>query len=223
MKIKKKIIKNFFVQHFLAFITFLYIILVKATSLIVEKNSHIPEYYWNNNKPFILAFWHSQLMMISFCWKSNTKINILASGHSDGRFGAIVGNYFKLNNIQTSSTGKSISLKPIFKLLKNSNYIGITPDGPRGPNQKVSDGILKISKTTQVPIIPVGFASSKFKLLKSWDSFLITKPFSKCAFVWGDSISVPKSSTENEIEKLRKILELKINNCVDLAQKEINA
>ncbi len=223
MKIKKKIIKNFFVQHFLAFIAFLYIILVRGTSLIIEKNSHVPEYYWNNNKPFILAFWHSQLMMISFCWKSNTKINILASGHSDGRFGAIVGNYFKLNNIQTSSNEKSISLKPIFKLLKESNYIGITPDGPRGPNQKASNGIIKISKATQVPIIPVGFAASKFKQLKSWDSFLITQPFSKCAFVWGDSISIPKSSTESEIEKLRKILELKLNNCADLAKQEINA
>ena len=223
MKIKKKIIKNFFVQHFLAFITFLYIKLVSATSVIVEKNTHNPEYYWNNNKPFILAFWHSQLMMISFCWKSNTKINILASGHSDGRFGAIVGNYFKLNNIQTSSTEKTISLKPIFKLLKSSNYIGITPDGPRGPNKKVSDGIIKISKTTQVPIIPVGYASSKFNQLKSWDSFLITKPFSKCAFVWGESISIPKNCTENEIEELKNKLEIKINNCVDLAKKEINA
>ncbi len=223
MKIKKKIIKNFFVQHFLAFITFLYIKLVSATSVIVEKNTHNPEYYWNNNKPFILAFWHSQLMMISFCWKSNTKINILASGHSDGRFGAIVGNYFKLNNIQTFSTEKSISLKSIFKLLKSSNYIGITPDGPRGPNKKVSDGIIKISKTTQVPIIPVGYASSKFKQLKSWDSFLITKPFSKCAFVWGESISIPKNCTENEIEELKNKLEIKINNCVDLAKKEINA
>ena len=223
MKIKKKIIKNFFVQHVLAFITFLYIKLVSSTSAIVEKNTHYPEYYWNNNKPFILAFWHSQLMMISFSWKSNTKINILASGHSDGRFGALVGNYFKLNNIQTSSGEKSISLKPIFKLLKNSNYIGITPDGPRGPKQKVSDGIIKISKKTQIPIIPVGFASSKFKQLKSWDSFLITQPFSKCAFVWGESMSIPRSSTNDEIKELKKKLEIKINNCIDLAKKEINA
>ena len=148
MKIKKKIIKNFFVQHFLAFIIFLYIKLVNATSKIIERNTQTPEHYWNNNKPFILAFWHSQLMMISFCWKSSNKINILASGHSDGRFGAIIGKYFKLKNIQISSEEKTISLKPIFKLLKNSNYIGITPDGPRGPNQKVSDGIIKISKTT---------------------------------------------------------------------------
>ncbi|MDC6447613.1 lysophospholipid acyltransferase family protein [Alphaproteobacteria bacterium] len=223
MKIKKKIIKNFFVQHFLALMSFLYIKLVRATSVVIEKNIEIPKFYWNNNKPFILAFWHSQLMMIGYCWKADTRINILASGHSDGRFGAILGRYFKLNNIQISSAEKSISLKPIFRLLKNSDYIGITPDGPRGPNQKVSEGIIKISKTTQVPIIPIGFASSKFKKLKSWDSFLITKPFSKCAFVWGESINIPKNCNDKEIEQFKKKLEDKINSCIDIAKQEINA
>jgi len=223
MKIKKKITKNFFVQHFLALITVFYIKLVRVTSVIIDKNIESPNSYWDNNKPFILAFWHSQLMMISYCWKSDSQINILASGHSDGRFGAIVGKYFKLNNIPTSSVEKSITLKPIFKLLKNSQYVGITPDGPRGPTQKVSEGIIKISKNTQVPIIPIGFASSKFRKLKSWDSFLITKPFSKCVFVWGDSISIPKNCDEVEIENFKKILEDQINLCIYKAKKEIDA
>ena len=223
MRIKKKIIKNLFVQHFLALLCALYITLVRTTSVILEKNIQTPEFYWKNNKPFILAFWHNQLMMISYCWKPNSRINILASGHSDGRFGAIVGQYFGLNNIPTSSNNKSITLKPIFKLLKNSKYIGITPDGPRGPNQKVSEGIIKIAKTTQVPIIPIGFASSKFKKLNSWDSFLITKPFARCAFVWGDSISVPKNCNEIEIDEFKIRLENEINICIDKAQKEINA
>ena len=129
----------------------------------------------------------------------NSKINILASGHSDGRFGAIVGQYFKLNNIPTSSNEKPISLKPIFKLLKNSNYIGITPDGPRGPKQKVSQGIIKIAMKTQKPIIPIGFWSTNNFTLKSWDSFLITLPFSNCKFVWGNPIMVPHNLKNDQI------------------------
>ncbi len=223
MKIKKKIIKNFFIQQFLALVSVIYIKIVGLTSTIIIKNKESPQFYWKNNKPFILAFWHSQLMMISYCWNSENKINILASGHSDGRFGAIVGKYFKLNNIPTSSKAKSVSLKPIFKLLKNSNYIGITPDGPRGPNQKVSDGIIKISKATQVPIIPIGFASSKFRTLKSWDSFLITKPFSKCAFVWGNTITIPENCADNQIEEYKNILETELNICIEKAKIETNA
>ena len=159
-------------------------------------------------------------MMISFCWKSNSRINILASGHSDGRFGAIVGKYFGLNNIPNSANNKSITLKPIFKLLKSSKCIGITPDGPRGPNQKVSDGIIKIAKTTQVPIIPIGFASSKFKKLNSWDSFLITLPFSKCAFVWNNPIKIPSTSGKKQIEYYKKLLEKRINESVLIAKKQ---
>ena len=101
MKIKKIIIKNYFIQQLLALVSAIYIKLVTLTSSIIIKNIESPQFYWQNNKPFILAFWHSQLMMISYCWNSETKINILASGHSDGRFGAIVGRYFKLNNIPT--------------------------------------------------------------------------------------------------------------------------
>ena len=223
MKIKKKIIKNYFVQQLLALVSVIYIKLVAVTSSIIIKNIESPQFYWKNNKPFILAFWHSQLMMISYCWKSETKINILASGHSDGRFGAIVGKYFKLNNIPTSSNEKSISLKPVFTLLRNSQYIGITPDGPRGPNQKVSDGIIKISKATQVPIIPIGFASSKYRTLKSWDSFLITKPFSKSAFVWGKAITIPKNFTDNQIEDYKNKLEKELNICVEKAKIETDA
>ena len=223
MKIKKKIIKNYFIQQLLALVTVIYIKLVALTSSIIIKNIESPQFYWKNNKPFILAFWHSQLMMISYCWNSESKINVLASGHSDGRFGAIVGKYFKLNNIPTSSNEKSISLKPVFTLLKNSQCIGITPDGPRGHNQKVSDGIIKIAKVTQVPIIPIGFASSKFRTLKSWDSFLITKPFSKCAFVWGKTIKIPKKCTDIQIEEYKNILEKELNICLKKARTETNA
>ena len=94
MKIKKKIIKNYFIQQLLAFVSFIYIKLVALTSSIMIINKESPQFFWKNNKPFILAFWHSQLMMISYCWNSENNINILASSHSDGRFGAIVGKYF---------------------------------------------------------------------------------------------------------------------------------
>ena len=220
MKIKKKILKNFLIQNLLAFVAALYIFLVRITSNIKTDNVQIPKEYWNANKPFILAFWHSQLMMISFSWHIKKKINILASGHSDGRFGAMVGNYFKLNNLPTSNNVKSISLRPIFKILKSNNYIGITPDGPRGPKEKVSEGIIKIAKNAKVPIIPIGYWPSNRFNLHSWDSFLITLPFSKCNFVWGNPITIPNNSNQDDIEKYKKILENEINSCIKKAKKK---
>ena len=183
MKFKKKLFKNIIIQNLLGFIAFLYILITRLTSTINIENIDSPSEYWNNEQSFILAFWHSQLMMISFSWPIKKKLNVLASGHSDGRFGAIVGKYFKLNNIPTSDNKKNISLRKIFKIIQSQNYIGITPDGPRGPKERVSEGIIKIAKNTNIAIIPVGFWSSNNFCLKSWDSFLITLPFSKCNFV----------------------------------------
>ena len=218
MQIKKKLLKNIIIQNILGFITSTYIYLVKFTSSIQYENQSIPEEYWKKDKPFILAFWHSQLMMVGFSWKIKKGVNILASGHTDGRFGAIVGKYFNLNNVPTSNRNKSISLRPIFKLLNDKNYIGITPDGPRGPKEVVSDGIIKIAKTSKTPIIPIGFWSSKNFKLGSWDSFLITLPFSKCSFVWNEPIKIPYDIEDNKIQYYQKLLEKKINQSVRKAQ-----
>ena len=218
MHIKKKLLKKKFVQNILGFLTFLYIRAVNFTSSIQFENESIPRQFWNDDKPFILAFWHSQLMMIGFAWKKKQNVNVLASSHSDGRFGAIVGKYFNLNNIQTSEKNKSVSLRSIFKLLNDNNYIGITPDGPRGPKEIVSEGIIKIAKTSKVPIIPIGFWSSKNFKLKSWDSFLITLPFSKCSFVWNKPLEIPYNIQENQIQHYQKLLQEKINQSVKKAQ-----
>ena len=221
MSIRKKLLKHFIIQQLLAFIAFIYIVFVKITSNIKYENIDSPKKYWQNKKPFILAFWHGQLMTFSYTWKINKKLNILASSHSDGRFGSSIARYFKVNNIPISSDSNNLSLRPIFKILNSNNYIAITPDGPRGPKEKVSEGIIKIAKISKVPIIPVGFGSSKNFCLKSWDSFLITLPFSKCRIVWGDSITIPENLEDQEIATYKKIIEEKINECVKKAKENL--
>ncbi len=223
MSFKKKIFKFSISQKILAFIGYLYILFVCYTSKIQIINSELPEKLWRENKPFILAFWHGQLMMIGHVWKSKAVLNMLASSHSDGRFGAYIAGHFNLKNISIISKNKSPSLRKVFKILKDKNYIGITPDGPRGPNKKVSEGIIKIAVHSQVPIIPLGFASNKNLKLKSWDSFLITYPFSKCRFVWGEPIIIPSSTKDDDLTKYRYFLEEKINDCMNSAEKNLNA
>ena len=98
-----------------------------------------------------------------------------------------------------------MSLKSIFKLLNDNNYIGITPDGPRGPKEIVSEGIIKIAKSSKVPIIPVGFWSSKNFKLKSWDSFLITLPFSKMFICMEQAIRNTLQHSEKSNSTLSKI------------------
>ena len=206
----------------MAFIGSLFIKTVAFTSEIKIKNSANIEDLWKNNKPFILAFWHGQLMMISYVWKSNQELSILASGHSDGRFGSYLGKYFNLNNIPVNSKNKSKSLRDALNILQKRKCIGITPDGPRGPKQKASSGIIKISKATQVPIIALGFDSTSNKKLGSWDSFLLTYPFSKCCYVWSDPILIPNDIKDNEIQKYQNLIESEINKCIEAAKGKLS-
>ena len=222
MTIKKKLVKNFIVQNILGLLGFTYIFIVRMTSQINHKNKSIPEFFWKNKKPFILAFWHNQLLMISFSWKKNKKLNILASGHSDGQFGAIIAKYLGSNTVTVSDKKRKINIRPIFDLLNNNNYIGITPDGPRGPKEKVSDGVIKIARKSNVPIIPVGFWSSRNCTLNSWDSFLITYPFSKCVFTWSEPILIPNNLRDEEIPKFQLLLENKINDCIQSAKLDLS-
>ena len=157
-------------------------------------------------------------MMIAYTWKSSKKINILASSHSDGRFGAIVGKYFHLNNIPTSVDGSNLTIRTIYKKLKEKSYVGITPDGPRGPKEIVSEGIIKIARVTNTPIIPCGFWSSKNFCLKSWDSFLVTLPFSKCSFVWQKPLYIPNKTQDIDIQHYQNLLKKMIDDSVSCAK-----
>ena len=222
MSFRKKLFKFSITQRFLAFVGYVYILIVGITSRIEIKNGDYSNEMLSEKKPFILAFWHSQLMMIGYVWNSKSILNMLASSHSDGRFGSYIAGHFNLKNISIESNNKSPSLRQIFKILNNGHCLGITPDGPRGPNQKVSEGIIKIAISSQVPIIPLGFASNKNLKLKSWDSFLITLPFAKCNFVWGDPINIPSTTKDSEIEKYKIYLEEKINYCVSVAQSKLD-
>ena len=221
MKIKKRFLKNIYIQNVLGCFVAIYIFIVRITSSVHIENKSIPDTFWKQNKPFILAFWHSQLMMISFCWKSKKKINILASAHSDGRFGSIVGKYFKLQNIPTSSKNNNFVLRSIINIIKMKDYIGITPDGPRGPKEIVSEGIIRIARSAKIPIIPCGFWSSKNIKLKSWDSFLITLPFSKCFFIWHSPIYIPKNLKDDKIQKYQILLKKMIDESINKAKNKI--
>ena len=69
-----------------------------------------------------------------------------------------------------------------------------------------------------VPIVPLGFWSSKNLKLKSWDSFLVTLPFSTCSFVWDEPLIIPNNITDEKIEYFQNILQKKINISIQKAK-----
>jgi lysophospholipid acyltransferase (LPLAT)-like uncharacterized protein len=222
----RKIFYNFIVQELLAWIIMLYIELVFLTSQKKMINDEIIHDSIAHRSPSIIAFWHNRLVMIPTMAKRiknsypNYNFMTLASRHGDGRIVGRVMQKFGLISIlgstkdgRKSSRGIDFgSMRQILDGLKRGYSLGITPDGPRGPNQQINGEIVNIARISQAKIIAVSYASSRFITFNSWDQFKLPLPFSKiCFFIDEQAVSIPKQSSEEDIVEYEKILTQKLN------------
>ena len=213
------------IQTLISLIGSIYVLTVYKTSKVNLKNRKKIENLLERNESFIYSFWHDQLLMCPLTWQSNSNIKVLISKHRDGDiiaqlisnlgFEAIRGSTHKTNKIKNK--GGLLSARKMIKSLKNGISIGISPDGPKGPRHKVSDGILSISRLSKSVILPVGIGFKKKWVLNTWDKFIIPKPFNEITVVWGDPISAITNEKNNHQFKIK--LENKMNNLTAQANK----
>jgi lysophospholipid acyltransferase (LPLAT)-like uncharacterized protein len=102
------------------------------------------------------------------------------SQHFNGELIARVLKFLDILGLRGSSKrgAKSVLLSAI-KAIKRGETIMITPDGPRGPRYSMSDGAAALALRSNLPIMIVNYKPSSYWQLKSWDRFLIPKPFAK--------------------------------------------
>lgn len=225
-----------FLQEIICSILAGYLWLVYLTSKRKFINHEIMINCARNKMPLIVVFWHNRLMMIPFFAKKtnrlypNYKFMTLSSKHGDGRFVGRVMEKFGFISIQGStqdaknkSRGISTSsLKQIIKNLKSGDALGITPDGPRGPNQKINGEILNIAKISGAKILICSYSSLRVKTLKSWDKFKIPLPFSKlCFYVDENLIEINKDMSEVEMLKITLEIEKKMNLAQEISEKSL--
>ena len=198
----KRILNHKYFQLFLGWIISFYIKLCFQTSIWLTKNSEIVEKLIKKKKNFIVCFWHNRLLMTVFCWKWSKEFKMLISGHADGKIISNAISYFGIQTITGSSRKNNLSsLKEILKQIDDGNIIGITPDGPKGPNEEVKEGLISLLRKTNVPVLPLSY-SAKFKLtLKTWDKFIFVTPFNKFVAVWGNPFQFDRNRTlaENKL------------------------
>lgn len=190
----------------------LYIRLVYSTGSWQIIKGHIPEKYWNEGKPFILAFWHGRLLMMPYCWRRNKPIHMLISSHRDGQLIARTVGHFGIHTVEgSSSKGGAKAFRNMVKALAKNEYVGITPDGPRGPRMQASSGIVSVARLSGAPVIPAAFGIDKGRVLGTWDGFLVAKPFARGVIVWGDPVHVARDGDQQAQEQARINIEQGLN------------
>lgn len=160
---------------------------------------------------YIIAFWHGRLLMMPYSYLGS-QINILISHHRDGEYISRAMRRFGFHSIRGSSSRGGLSaLKKVLREIGRGADIAATPDGPRGPKQRVKPGVVQIAKMSGLPIVPVSFSASRKRFLSSWDSMIVPVPFSRGIFVYGKAIWVPRDATPLQLEQKRQELEVSLN------------
>jgi lysophospholipid acyltransferase (LPLAT)-like uncharacterized protein len=210
------------VRNMLCRLIVAWIHLVYRTSRWRVIGGQVPLAYWDEGKPFILAFWHGRLLMAPMAWRRGASMNMLISSHADGRIIADAIGYFDLGTIAGSrNKGGAAALRAILRALRDGQNVGFTPDGlTRGPAMRAAPGIIAAARLTGAPILPLTYATSNRFVLGSWDRFHVALPFSRGLFIWGEPIFVAPDADAVAQEAARLLVEERLNEMTAAADRQ---
>lgn len=168
----------------------------------------------------IALTWHSRFLMLNSAWKKQYAMpHVLISRSRDGAIVAKTTQYLGLQTIRGSAKkagsqkakGGAQASRDIVGAINNGGCIVITPDGPRGPRQRLGDGPLRLAKLTGAPILPCTFSVSRRKMFDSWDKFILPLPFGRGQIIWGTPVTISADATDTEIDAIRLSIETEMN------------
>ncbi len=155
----------------------------------------------------IALVWHQRLFTLASSFP-NAGFSALISQHADGEMLARVLGGIGFNPILGSSTrGAAKAVLELMKIADSSVRIAITPDGPRGPARKLQRGAIFLASRTGLPIYTVTVGIAKAWKLRTWDEFLIPKPFTRALLRTGAPFRVPPDLDRDGIEAERLKIE----------------
>ena len=125
--------------------------------------------------------WHSELLISPQVYRKlrkKQKTAAIIAQHHDGELIARTLSFLSIMPLRGSSRrGAKAVLIAAITALKNGYSVMITPDGPKGPRYSMSDGAVALALRSNLPLMVVNYKADSFWQLKSWDKFIIPKPF----------------------------------------------
>jgi len=163
-------------------------------------------------RPVIYVLWHNRFFTVPPAWQKlcgrHRKTVALTSASHDGAMVARAMAVFGLGSVRGSSSRRGVAaLVGLKRALQEGLDICVTPDGPRGPRYQLQPGIIKLAESTGAPIIPIHVRFSSAWRLKTWDRFVIPKPFSRVGVTFAEPIHLTRGMDAENFENQRLIIE----------------
>ena len=159
------------------------------------------------DQTYIGALWHNRLLLFPFVLRrffSDRHGAALISASRDGELLADAIKRFDYDVVRGSSSrlGASAILQ-LTEVLASGRDVVITPDGPRGPVFELGPGIIFLAQKSGAAVVPFNMEYSSYWRIKSWDRFIVPRPFSKVRVIIGQPHRVKSTSTDEEFEAER--------------------
>lgn len=219
-------------QVILVNILYFYCWFVYKTSKLTVVGTDKLETVLLKNKPFLLMTWHGRFGLLGHIFKyyfcnrlklDSSRFHALISKHRDGLIGHLFAQKLSYNSISGSTVekisrnglekdrtkfGSFGAIVSIMRELQKGAGIFITPDGPRGPVNKVNSKMVEIAKKYNTIVLTVALSYSKKYVLNSWDKMQIPLPFSK---IYMEVVDAIETNSNTDIEATNKIIENQLN------------
>jgi lysophospholipid acyltransferase (LPLAT)-like uncharacterized protein len=129
--------------------------------------------------------WHGQMLPLLW-YHRHQGVAIVISEHRDGELIARVAESFGFRTIRGStSRGGERALLAMVRELERGGEVAVTPDGPRGPAGSFAPGALVAAQRAGALVVALGARADRAWRLRSWDRFLVPKPFARVTIAYG--------------------------------------
>jgi lysophospholipid acyltransferase (LPLAT)-like uncharacterized protein len=166
--------------------------------------------YLKQGGSLLFCAWHQQVFptMAYIPRFKHLAPPLMISLSNDGDIGAGIVERAGWTTVRgSSSRGGFRALKQMIRELRRACMAGHIVDGPRGPAGIVKPGTITLAQAAHAAIVPVGITADKAWYFKSWDRFMLPRPFAKICFVFGEIIHPADPSGKMGLEDWRMQVE----------------
>ncbi len=146
----------------------------------------------------IFAAWHARMAPLVYTHRGRA-IGMLVSRHRDGEWIARIIERLGFVTARGSSTrGGEEGLREMLNLAERRHLLGVTPDGPRGPAERVKPGLVYLASRLGWPIVPIASAADRAWVFRSWDRLRLPQPFAHVVVAYGAPVTIPPGISPEE-------------------------
>lgn len=166
--------------------------------------------YLQGGNKVIAAIWHQRILgVLNYARRfSGYMPSVMISQSRDGELIARLMERLHFRPVRgSSSSGGKKALALMVHDLKEHPFAVHAIDGPTGPRGVAKAGLIRMAQLSGAAIVPVYISCNRFWQLRSWDRFMIPKPFSTVRVRFDEPISIPANLGEESFEAERQRVE----------------